>query len=92
MKKTTKQTVLIILLCIAICFSNNLLAQTIKQDSNGNYYQVKDSVNTGKETGKTFTDTKGQKYNIYESKNGKLYIIRTSKSGNVYKSYLKLEN
>lgn len=40
-------------------------------------------------TGKTFTTASGV-YPVYQSARGKLYILRTSKNGNVYKQYLKL--
>lgn len=69
-------------------------SQTVKQDANGNYIAVKaanDTTNTGgKATGKTYTDAKGNVYPVMISKNGKLFVIRTSKAGNQYKQYLKL--
>lgn len=55
------------------------------------------NINTGekakepaKATGKTFTDTKGNVYPVYESNKGKLFYLRTSKAGKEYKVYLKL--
>lgn len=40
-------------------------------------------------TGYTYKDSKGKVYDIYMSKKGACYIIRTSsKTGNQYKSYL----
>lgn len=69
-------------------------SQTVKQDATGNYYAVKaakDTTTTYKATGKTFTTSKGETFPVYESKNGKLFVIRTSKAtGNTYKQYLKV--
>ncbi len=69
-------------------------SQTVKQDATGNYYAVKaakDSTTTYKATGKTFTTAKGETFPVYESKNGKLFVIRTSKeTGKQYKQYLKI--
>lgn len=65
----------------------------VKQDAAGNYYAEKTTRidSTGaKETGKTFTDTKGNQYPVMISKNGKLFVIRVSKSGNKYNYYFKL--
>lgn len=67
-------------------------AQNAKQDASGNYIAVKatEQKESAKPTGKTFTDSKGNVYPLYESKNGKLFYLRTSKAGNEYKVYLKL--
>ena len=64
-------------------------AQNVKQDAAGNYVSL--SVeNTARESGKTYTDAKGTTYPVMISKNGKLFVIRTSKAGNKYNQYLKL--
>lgn len=64
----------------------------VTKDANGNYIQVKaakDST-TAVNTGKTFTDLKGNVYPVMETKKGKLYIVRVSKtSGKSYNQYLK---
>jgi hypothetical protein len=77
---------------MALCLATS--AQTVKQDAAGNYIAVKatrDSTGTSaKPTGKTYTDTKGNVYPVMISKNGKLFVIRTSKTGNKYNQYLKL--
>ena len=59
-------------------------------DSLGNYVSVSTGGTASKDkaTGKFFTDTKGVKYPVRESVNGKLYYLKTAKSGNVYKVYL----
>lgn len=68
-------------------------SQTVKQDKNGNYIAVKAAKDStsAKPTGKTYTDTKGNVYPVMISKNGKLFVIRTSKAGNTYNQYLKLD-
>jgi len=61
-------------------------------DANGNYQAVthKKAASEQSNTGKTFTDTKGNVYPVFKSSAGKLYYIRTSKtSGNDYKVYLQ---
>ena len=81
---------LFIALCLFLGSLQASNAQKVTVDAKGNYVAVKDTAATGKATGKTFTDTKGNVYPVLESKNGKLYVIRTSKTGNQYKQYLKL--
>lgn len=65
---------------------------TIKQDAQGNYIAIRDTTTTtsAKPTGNTFTDSKGNVYPVMISKNGKLFVVRTSKTGNKYNQYLKL--
>lgn len=67
-------------------------AQQVTKDKSGNYIAVKSAASDekAKDTGKTYTDTKGNVYPVYVSKNGKLFVIRTSKTGNQYKQYLKV--
>lgn len=84
----------IILLAALFLAFTVLKAQTVKVDASGNYIAVKalkDSTGTAaKPTGKTFTDTKGNTYPVMISKNGKLFVVRISKTGNKYNQYLKL--
>lgn len=85
--------ILVILLC---CLASYLFAQTpVKRDSTGNYSSLTIASIKGsseKDTGKTFTDSKGVKYPVFESTNGKLFYYKTAKSsGNVYKVYLKVQ-
>lgn len=88
-----KSLLFILAIAAAVCFfSRDLAAQRVTVDKSGNYVAVKTNADTvGKATGKTFTDTKGNVFPVYASKSGKLYVLRTSKSGNVYKQYLKLD-
>ena len=91
-KNLNKIAFLICLFIMGLVIAGN--AQTVKQDAKGNYVAVKstsDTAATYKPTGKTFTTTKGDIYPVYVSKNGKLFVIRTSKTGNQYKQYLKVD-
>lgn len=64
----------------------------IKQEANGNFVQVaqkeakRDSI-----TGATYTTAKGEVFIVYKSVRGNLYYWKTSKAGNKYKVYLKME-
>lgn len=92
MKQLKLTSFFICLFIMALVVSAN--SQTVRKDVNGNYVAVKaasDSA-TSTNTGKTFTDAKGNVYPVMMSKNGKLFVIRTSKAGTQYKQYLKLEN
>jgi len=87
-----KKLILILTVLFAFYGANS---QTVTTDSKGNYIAVKatkDSTKTSaKLTGKTYTDTKGNVYPVWISKNGKLFVIRISqKTGNRYNQYLKL--
>lgn len=82
------------LLFIILSFSCR--AQNVVKDENGNYVVVKSSVSSQFvkkpiiNTGHTYT-VNNIVYPIYESVNGKFYILRTSaKTGKLYKQYLKI--
>jgi len=68
-------------------------AQKVTTDAQGNYVAVKRDFarEEAKETGKTYTDLKGVKYPVMESAGGKLFVVKTSKAGNEYRMYLKME-
>jgi len=95
MKNYQKAIIIIItaLLLGTICIVAGAQTKVIT-DKQGNYTAV---VKTGAKqggkataTGRTFTDAKGKTYPVYESKNGKLFIIRTSaKTGKNYNQYLQ---
>lgn len=78
-----------------MCLSLAVMAQKpVVTDKAGNYVSaVKDTtVGGSKLTGKFFVDTKGIKYPVYESVNGKLFYYKTAKtSGNTYKVYIKVK-
>jgi len=70
-------------------------AQNATKGKDGNFYALAatDKAKTGgKETGKFFIDKDGKKYSVLESAKGKLFYIRTSKTGNSYKVYIKTES
>ena len=69
-----------------------LNAQTVQKTKDGNYIAVVASkmAEKPKDTGKTFTDAKGNVYPVFISKGGKLFVVRISKNGKEYKQYLKL--
>lgn len=70
------------------------LNDSIKQDANGNFYQVKPAKKVRKPdtlavlTGKTFTNAKGVKYPVWRSAKGKYFVNICPASGKWYKKYL----
>lgn len=80
---------MIVAVLLLLCLHST--GQNARQDASGNYVAIKKELAKGKPTGKYFTDAKGQKYQVFESARGKLYYERTSKTGNTYKVYLRLE-
>ena len=79
-----------LMILLTFLINSSLSAQIVK-DKNGNYVQSQ-GIERSKETGKTFTTNKGEKFNVYLSVNGKPYVIRKSKrTGNEYKQYLKVK-
>lgn len=92
-EKITPRQALIVLLIIFMAFLHALTgnAQTIKQDSTGNFVMVHKAKSEDKPTGKTLTLTDGTKLPIYISEHGKYYVLRQSKKTNkIYKQYLTL--
>lgn len=84
-----KAAFIISLLIMGLVIAGN--SQNVKQTADGNYVAISGNNTTeAKDTGKTYTDAKGNKYPVYISKNGKLFVIRTSAKGNKYNQYLKL--
>ena len=96
-KVEVKQSVLIILILFISLFLASFIdakGQTVQRDANGNFKAIsapREAKTEAKPTGKTFTDTKGNVYPVLISKNGKLFYVRTSKAGNDYKVYIKIE-
>ncbi len=85
------------LLTLLILFvSLSVVAQSkrnVETDKSGNYVSLpsKRESKVDKPTGKTYTDSKGKTYPVYESVNGKLYVYRVSKkTGLPYVYYLKV--
>jgi hypothetical protein len=85
-----KKLILIIIILIS-CGTGVMAQKKVALDSAGNYIQVssKGDSTVDKATGKFFVDSKGVKYPVRISVNGNLYYLKTAKSGNVYKVYLK---
>lgn len=81
-----------ILLTLAITLGAfTIQAQTqVKKDSTGNYVTAGRQASF-KATGKTFKDTKGIVYDVFQSDSGHLFVNRISKGGRAYKYYLKLK-
>lgn len=74
-------------------FSALSFSQTkVTTDAAGNYVTVKaDTVKKADQlTGRYFTIKSGERFPVYRSAHGKLYVIRTSKkTGNQYRQYLE---
>ena len=84
----------IVTIAVALFSIVGVNAQKVTTDANGNYVAVKSErvKAEAKETGKTYTDSKGVTYPVMISANGKLFVTKTSKNtGNEYKMYLKTE-
>lgn len=76
---------------------NSLFAQSlVKRNNLGQFEHVntsaRDSV-TYSATNEKFVDSKGAVYPVYKTKNGKYFVLRTSKkTGKQYREYLRLLN
>ena len=84
----------LILLAVILSLNFGLNAQTVQKTKEGNYIAVKatETSEKAKDTGKTYTDTKGNSFKVYLSAKGKLFVIRVSKNtGKEYKQYLKVD-
>lgn len=63
----------------------------IIKDSAGNYYQTKELVRDSL-TNQYFTSADGERYQLFQTKTGRLYCIRTSKNtGKEYRFYLPIK-
>ena len=85
---------LLTLLFIGFALAGTAQTATVKS-ADGTYQSVtKERAKTeAVSTGKVFQTKDGTKYPIFESKNGKFFIIRTSqKSGAKYNQYLNIQN
>ena len=83
----------LIILTAFLLSITTIKAQNATQDAKGNYTAIKTTnaaTDSTKPTGKTFTDTKGIVYPVMVSTKGKIFYIRTSKSGTQYKAYIKV--
>lgn len=79
---------LLLLLCLIIAVPAK--AEEVKRD--GNNFTVIKTVTNSQDVKTVYTYTiKDTVYPIYITKNGRCYIIRTSKNGNEYRQYLSKE-
>lgn len=79
---------LLLLLCLMIAVPAK--AEEVKRD--GNNFTVIKTVTNSQDVKTVYTYTiKDTVYPIYITKNGRCYIIRTSKNGNEYRQYLSKE-
>lgn len=66
--------------------------QKVIKDAQGNYKVASGRDTTaGKATGHKITDKEGKVHPVLISARGKLYWLRTSRNGNVYKCYIKVD-
>lgn len=84
MKKTLTTIAILI-------FATTINAQNAKKDEAGNYMAIKKEA-VAINTGKIFTDSKGESLPVFENSKGKKFVIKTSKkTGKEYRMYLKVE-
>lgn len=77
-----------ILIILALICATFTYAETVVERNGDTFVQTK-TVTTSKDTQTKFTyEIKDTKYPIFITKNGRCYIMRTSKNGNDYKMYL----
>ena len=80
----------ILALVIAITFVQIVSAQEVKRE--GNNFTVEKTIQQSSDVQTQYTFTiKDNVYPIWITKNGRCYIIRTSKNGKQYKQYLNKE-
>lgn len=67
-------------------------AQTIQRDAQGNYIAVKKPKAQPVKTGKTYTDTKGKTWDVYQTESGRPFVYKvSSKTGKEYRYYLPIK-
>ena len=82
-----KHFLILIVVVIAIAFVQTVSAQEVKRE--GNNFTVEQTIQQSSDVQTQYTFTiKDNVYPIWITKNGRCYIIRTSKNGNQYKQYL----
>jgi hypothetical protein len=84
------------LLAVITFLSVSSYSQTVvTTNAQGNYVAVNTPKvkEADKDTGKTFTDSKGVVYKVYTTSTGRLYILRKSKrTAKEYKQYLDVKS
>ena len=82
-----KHFLILIAVIIATTFVQTVSAQEIKRE--GNNFTIEKTIQQSSDVQTQYTFTiKDNVYPIWITKNGRCYIIRTSKNGNQYKQYL----
>ena len=77
----------ILAIALTIAFVQTVSAQEVKRE--GNNFTVEKTIQQSSDVQTQYTFTiKDNVYPIWITKNGRCYIIRTSKNGNQYKQYL----
>ena len=93
------------LLCIFIiifCGLSAASAQKVTKDAAGNYHAAQRDTTpaaatfesltkNANQTGATYTDAKGRKFQVFTSKSGKAFFVTQSKAGKYYRRYLDIE-
>jgi len=87
---------LVLFIVLFLSLLNGLFAQSlVKRNEKGQFEHItpaKDSISYVP-TKEIFVDSKGEKYTVYQTKNGKYFVLRTSKkTGKKYREYLRLLN
>jgi hypothetical protein len=83
-----KKTIFAALFLLASFIGN--AQSNVTTDKNGNFIAVQTAdTATATPTGKTYTAANGELFPVMQSTKGKLFVIRTSKTGTKYKFYLK---
>jgi len=84
-----------IVLILLLAFIGAMGQSIVKRNNLGQFQTVSsrpDSLNYSP-TNEKFVDSKGTIYTVYRTKNGKYFVLRTSKkTGKQYREYLKLIN
>ena len=81
----------LLMLCTMLTFAQT----SYTTDASGNLTQVvtikseADMVKGAIKTSQLFTTASGDQYPVYQSATNRLFVVRTSKTGNHYKQYLE---
>lgn len=85
-----KVTLLIIVLMLAFVSISPQNRRTLKQDNKGNYIErTTTKSRQGKETRRTYTNSKGTTYKVYEESTGKRFIWLMDKNNRYTKYYIR---
>ena len=93
MKQTVSRVIawIVLVLSLLISSATGVLAQTKTIEQKGNVFIQKTKGRSGITYAKTnyiYEDSKGNRDTICISSNGKAFVFKVSKNGNVYRKYL----